>query len=483
MATRDDLVPVGPYVYEIERSYRDDMRVPARLYANEYVLSQVGEDRSLDQLVNITTLPGVVGRALAMPDVHQGYGFPIGGVAATALPDGLISPGGVGYDINCGVRLLVADIDADDVREHVRSLLMAMDNRVGTGVGTRGVLRLTRGELSRVLVEGAEWAVNRGYGTRHDLEHTEDGGRIDEADADAVSPRAMERGRGQLGTLGGGNHFLEIDEITEVFDERAADALGLAPGRVAVWIHCGSRGLGHQVCTDAVRAMQDAMGRYGIRLPDRELAGAPFESKEGRQYFRAMNAAANYAWANRQAITHLIREAFAEVLAGKVRSHDLTMVYDVCHNIAKVETHPVDGRPRKLCVHRKGATRAFGPGRPEVPAELRDIGQPVLIPGNMGTGSYVLVGTETAMKETFGSTCHGAGRVMSRAAARRLVSADELREQLAAEGILLRAGSRKGLVEEAPEAYKSLEEVVSVVHEAGLARRVARSRPLGVIKG
>lgn len=483
MATREDLQQVRPYVYEIPTSFRADMRVPARVYADDYILENISGDRSLDQLVNTATLPGIVGRALAMPDMHQGYGFPIGGVAATELPDGLISPGGVGYDINCGVRLLATAIDAEELRPHVHDLLVAIDGRVGTGVGASGVLRLSEAQLRDVLEEGAEWTVRQGYGTRHDVEHTEEGGRLAGADAGAVSARALQRGLTQLGTLGAGNHFLEIDEVAEVYDEEAAEAFGLVRGRACVWIHCGSRGLGHQVCTDAVREMQQAMKRYRLELPDRELAGAPFESPEARKYFAAMNAAANYAWANRQAIAHLVRQGFEQALAGKVANRELRMVYDVCHNIAKVETHTVDGKSARVCVHRKGATRAFGPGLPEVPADYRSVGQPVLIPGDMGSGSYVLVGTEQAMDESFGSTCHGAGRLLSRTQARRQVRADELREALAREGILIQAGSRKGLVEEAPEAYKNLDHVVGVVHEVGIARRVARTRPMGVIKG
>ncbi len=483
MVSIRDLVRVDEHVYEVPVGFREDMRVPARLYADEYILEQAEGDRSLEQLVNVATLPGVVGRALAMPDMHQGYGFPIGGVAATALPDGMISPGGVGYDINCGVRLLSSAIEAEALRPHLPRLLAAIDARVGTGVGASGSVRLKEAELREVLEDGAEWAIRRGYGVREDLAHTEEGGRLTAAEADAVSARAQERGRNQLGTLGAGNHFLEIDEVTEIYDEATAQAFGLVRGRACVWIHCGSRGLGHQVCTDAVRVMQQATAKYGIRVPDRELAGVPFESPEGQQYFRAMSAAANYAWANRQVIAHLVRETFAEVLAGRIANTHLPMVYDVCHNIAKVENHEVDGRAMRVCVHRKGATRAFGPGRPELSEAFRHTGHPVLIPGDMGTGSYVLVGTEAAMAETFGSSCHGAGRVMSRSAARRAVRADQLRAELESQRIVIQAGSRAGLVEEAPQASKDLDRVVNVVHEAGIARRVARTRPMGVIKG
>lgn len=470
-------------VYELPAGYRDDMRVPARLYADGDLLQQALGDRSLEQLINTTTLPGIVERAIAMPDVHQGYGFPIGGVAATRVPDGLISPGGVGYDINCGVRLLGASIDAAALRPHVQDLLAAIDSLVGTGVGTRGQVRLSSKELESALEGGAEWAVGHGYGLRDDVAHTEEEGCLSSARASAVSPRAKERGQPQLGTLGAGNHFLEIDEITQVYDEEAAAAFGLVQGRACVWVHCGSRGLGHQVCTDAVRVMQRAVGKYGVSLPDRELAGAPLSSREGQDYFAAMSCAANYAWANRQVITHLIRQAFEYVLAGKISNAHLRMVYDVCHNVAKVERHQVGDETLDVCVHRKGATRAFGPNSRDVPADYARVGQPVLIPGDMGTGSYVLVGTDKAMRETFGSTCHGAGRVMSRSKARRTVQMGDLRSSLDARGIVLRGGSRSGILEEAPAAYKNLEQVVQVVDSVGLARRVVRTTPLGVIKG
>lgn len=481
--TRRDLRQISPWVWEVSASFRDDMRAPARLYADEDILAQALSDRSLEQLVNTATLPGIVGYAMAMPDVHQGYGFPIGGVAATSVSDGVVSPGGVGYDINCGVRLLSTGLPAHDVAPFIGELMSALFREVPVGVGSSGEVRVDRQELRQVLAEGAGWAVRKGMGLAADLGHTEDHGCLAGADPSKVSPRALERGLDQVGTLGSGNHFLEIDEITEVYDEAAAVALGLRQGDLCVWIHCGSRGLGHQVCSDYVRALQPAVSHYKITIPDRELVCAPVESPEGRDYLAAMACAANYAWANRQVIAHLVRETFAEELGGKVPNTHLAMVYDVCHNIAKVETHEVDGSSRKLCVHRKGATRAFGPGRPELSAAFRHTGHPVLIPGDMGTGSYVLVGTEAAMQETFGSSCHGAGRVMSRSQARRSVRVDELRAELEREQIVIQAGSRAGLVEEAPQAYKDLDRVVNVVHEAGIARRVARTRPLGVIKG
>jgi len=483
MVGKRELNRLSPYLWEVPKGWRGDMRVPGRIYADEGILEAALADRSIEQLVNTTTLPGIVGHAMAMPDVHQGYGFPIGGVAATALPDGVISPGGVGYDINCGVRLLTSTLEAEAIRPHMQDVMSALYAAVPTGVGAARGARLSDKELRRVLEQGAEWAVRAGQGTARDVEHTEDGGRMPQADASAVSARAQERGRDQIGTLGSGNHFLEVDEVVEVYDEGVAGAFGLVPGRVTVWIHCGSRGLGHQVCSDYVRLMQQATAKYGITLPDRELVCAPLDTPEGRQYLAAMACAANYAWANRQAITHLVRGAFERVLAGKLPPANLEVLYDVCHNIAKLEEHTVGGRAMRLCVHRKGATRAFGPGRMEVPARWRHLGQPVLIPGDMGSGSYVLVGAERAMAETFGSTCHGAGRTMSRGEAKRTVRGQQLRAELEASGIVVRAGSMAGLAEEAPAAYKDLDRVVQVVHEAGLARKVARTRPLGVMKG
>ncbi len=480
---RKDVRRVSAWLYEVPHTFRQDMRVSARLYADENILDQALSDRSLEQLVNTATLPGIVGHAMAMPDVHQGYGFPIGGVAATRVSDGVVSPGGVGYDINCGVRLLSTRLRASDVRPHMGDLMTALFGQVPVGVGSEGDVRVDKQELRAVLAEGAAWAVRKGFGDAADLAHTEDGGCLPGADPAKVSPRALERGLEQVGTLGSGNHFLELDEVTEVFDSAAAEVLGLHVGDLCVWIHCGSRGLGHQVCTDYVRLLQPALNRYNIAIPDRELVCAPVTSPEGRDYLAAMACAANYAWANRQVITHLVRRAFERTLKGKLGEADLRMVYDVCHNIAKIETHLVEGKATRVCVHRKGATRAFGPGRAEVPEDYRALGQPVLIPGSMGTGSYVLVGTESAMAETFGSTCHGAGRTMSRHGATRSVSGGELRRELEQSGIAVRAESDKGLAEEAPQAYKDVDEVVNVVHEQGMARKVARTRPLGVMKG
>lgn len=483
MVSKQDLVQIAPYLYECAPTVSPVMRVSARVYADDALLDMAMEDRAIEQLVNTASLPGIVGYALAMPDVHQGYGFPIGGVAATLMPDGVISPGGVGYDINCGVRLLVTAIEAAALRPHMDRLMNALFENVPTGVGKGGELRLNKTELGDLLERGAAWAVERGYGTREDLLHTEDQGCMKDAKASSVSARAMERGRDQLGTLGSGNHFLEVDEIVEIYDEKIAEAFGLRLGMACVWIHCGSRGLGHQVCTDAVRVMQQALAKYKISLPDRELACAPMSSPEGRTYYEAMCAAANYAWANRQVITHKVRQSFEQALKGRFADLSLRMVYDVCHNIAKIEKHTLNGKQVTLCVHRKGATRAFGPGRPEMPEDYRAFGQPVLIPGDMGTGSYVLLGTEKAMQETFGSTCHGAGRTLSRTQARKGVRGEDLRAQLEEQHITVRAASMAGLAEEAPDAYKRLEDVVRIVDRTGLSRKVARTRPMGVMKG
>jgi tRNA-splicing ligase RtcB len=459
------------------------MRVPARFYADDRLLDGITGDRSLEQLVNTATLPGVVRHVLAMPDIHQGYGFPIGGVVATELPHGVISPGGVGYDINCGVRLLASPLEADAVRPHLDHLATVLYANCPSGVGQGGPVKLKPGELDEVMENGARWALKRGFATEADLDRTEEGGCLAGADAGKVSARARDRGRGQVGTLGAGNHFIEVDVVDRVQDETAARRLGLFPGQVVVQIHCGSRGLGHQVCTDYVNLFQKAVRQYGLTLPDRELVCAPVGSPEGRDYLAAMQAAANYAFANRQVLAFHIRRSFEQVLAGRVKNHHLFQVYDIAHNMAKIESHTVGGRRLTLCVHRKGATRAFGPGSEVLPAAYRDIGQPVLVPGSMGTSSWVLVGTEGAMDQTFGSTCHGAGRTMSRHQAKRSVHGAGLREELEARGIHVRAGSLSGLAEEAPGAYKDVDRVVEVVHGAGIARRVARLTPLAVIKG
>ena len=483
MVKRADFKQVGEYTYEVPQGFRPDMRVPARFYADPELLQGALGDKSLEQLVNTATLPGIVKYALAMPDIHQGYGFPIGGVIATELPDGVISPGGVGYDINCGVRLLGTHLDVAEVSPYLDNLATALQANCPSGVGKGGRIRLQVHELDRLVEQGARWALKKGMATESDLERTEENGCIAGADAGKVSARAKDRGRDQVGTLGAGNHFIEVDVVDEVFDEVAADRMGLSPGRVVVQIHCGSRGFGHQVCSDYVKIFQKSLARYGIQLPDRELVCAPLSSPEGQDYLAAMRAAANYAFCNRQVLTHLIRQSFAEVLAGHLDNYGVYQVYDIAHNMAKLEEHVVDGRKMRVCVHRKGATRAFGPGSPVLPPVYRDIGQPVLVPGSMGTASWVLVGTEGSMAQTFGSTCHGAGRTMSRSQAKKTIWGADLRQELEAQGIHVRAGSMSGLAEEAPTAYKDVDRVIEVVHGAGIARKVARIVPLAVVKG
>ena len=483
MVSSKDFKRIDQFLYEVPQSFRNDMRVPARFYADPELLEGALGDKSLEQLVNTATMPGIVKYALAMPDIHQGYGFPIGGVIATKLPDGVISPGGVGYDINCGVRLLGTHIDQEEADPYLDDLASALYANCPSGVGQGGNIKLKLGELDKLVEQGARWALKRGYATEADLERTEEQGCIDGADAGKVSERAKKRGNDQVGTLGAGNHFIEVDVVDEIFDETAAERMGLAPGRLAVQIHCGSRGFGHQVCTDYVKLFQRAVQKYGITLPDRELVCAPLNSPEGQDYLAAMKAAANYAFANRQVLTYHIRRSFEETLAGKVKNHHVFQVYDIAHNMAKIEEHEIDGRKVKLCVHRKGATRAFGPGSPVLPGVYRDIGQPVLVPGSMGTASWVLLGTAGSMAQTFGSTCHGAGRTMSRSQAKKTIWGAELREELEAGGIHVRAGSMSGLAEEAPTAYKDVDRVVEVVHGAGIAKKVARLVPIAVVKG
>jgi tRNA-splicing ligase RtcB len=463
-------------IHEVPVTAQVGMRVPARVYADDELWEQIGHDRSLAQLKNVATLPGVIGAVYGMPDMHEGYGFPVGGVAAMRIVDGVISPGGVGYDINCGVRLLASTLGVERIRAKLRDLVHEISRSVPSGAGRGGRLSFSDAELDRVFAEGCGYLVERGLAEGDDLEVIEAHGSLPGADPAAVSARARNRGRDQLGTLGSGNHFLEVQVVDEVFDQRAAEALGLVPGQVTALIHTGSRGLGHQVCTDYVRLMDEVMSRYGITLPDRELACAPFESPEGKRYFGAMCAAANFAWSNRQVITQRVREAFRRSFGDEGA---LRIVYDVAHNMAKVEQHGGE----RLCVHRKGATRAFGPAHPETPERYRSVGQPVFIPGSMGTASFVLVGTDEALGLSFGSCCHGAGRRMSRHAAKRTKPGHEVRRELEAQGIVVACPSSGELAEEAPFAYKDVERVVDVVHRAGLARKVARLRPLGVVKG
>jgi tRNA-splicing ligase RtcB len=460
------------------------MRTEGLVFASRGLMKVLQQEQALEQVRNVATLPGIVGPSLAMPDIHWGYGFPIGGVAAFDEHEGIVSPGGVGYDINCGVRLLRSELTVPEVRPHLAKLADALFRNVPSGVGShRRDLKLTVHEERKVLREGARWVVGRGLGSEEDLHHIEDGGCLSGADDELLSDRALERGRDQLGTLGSGNHFLEVQMVEEIRDESAAAVLGLFPGQVTVTIHTGSRGLGYQVCDDYLRVMLRAAAKYGIELPDRQLCCAPLGSPEGRQYLAAMACAANFAFANRQLITAWVRESFEQVLGRAAEALRLSVIYDVCHNIAKWEHHEVAGRRRRLCVHRKGATRAFPPGHADVPDCYRRIGQPVLIPGDMGRYSYVLVGTAAGFAETFGSTCHGAGRMLSRHAAKKLARGRRIEEELAAKGIVLRAAGRGTVAEEISEAYKDVAEVVGVVQQAGIGRIVARLRPLAVIKG
>ncbi len=483
MIAKHDLKRIDDVVWQVPQDWRGDMRAPARIYADDALLEDALQDKSVEQLINTATLPGIVQYAIAMPDIHQGYGAPVGGVFATRIPQGVISPGAIGYDINCGVRLLASHLDAEQAAPHLQALATALYRNCPSGVGSEGSVPLNVKQLEGVLEQGAEWALKNGYARRADLDRTEEFGRLAQAGAAAVSKRAKERGKDQVGTLGAGNHFIEVDRIADVYDGAVADRLGLFPNQVVAQIHCGSRGLGHQVCTDYVARFQQVVHAYQIDLPDRELVCAPFDSPEGQEYFRAMAAAANFAFCNRQILAHHIRRSFEEVFAGQVDDFDLDQVYDIAHNMGKVEEHLVDGVSTQVCVHRKGATRAFGPGSAVLPADLRDIGQPVLIPGSMGTASYVLVGTAGSMAQTFGSTCHGAGRVMSRSQAKRQVRGEKLRDDLSARGIVVRAGSMPGLAEEAPQAYKDVSRVVQVVDRAGIGRKVARLEPLAVVKG
>lgn len=478
---KNDLIKLDETVYEIPREFRKDMQVPARVFANETILDDILEDRSLWQLANVATLPGIAKRALAMPDIHQGYGFPIGGVAATIIDQGgVISPGGIGYDINCGVRLLAVNMTADELKPYLPTLADELFNRVPSGVGQGGKIKLSLGELDNVIKGGAPYMLSKGYGTQGDIDRCEENGCMPDADPRSISEHAKKRGADQLGTLGSGNHFLEVQRVDEIFDAQSAQAYGLKTNQVVVMIHCGSRGLGHQVCTDYVRLMMPKVKEWGIELPDRELVCAPFKTREAQEYFSAMKGAANFAWANRHVIGHWVREAF-EAAVGK--DAKVSMVYDLSHNMGKLETHLLNDKPTQMLVHRKGATRAFPAGHPEIPVAYRAVGHPVLIPGTMGTASYVLVGTEEGMDVAFGSSCHGAGRRLSRTKAKHTIRGTELRKELEAQGILIRCDSDAGLSEEAPIAYKDVEDVVDVVIKSKIARKVVRLTPLAVIKG
>jgi tRNA-splicing ligase RtcB (3'-phosphate/5'-hydroxy nucleic acid ligase) len=474
------LEPLDQYRYRIPRNEAAGMRTHVLVFSSPALIGQTQKDLSLAQAMNVATLPGIVGPSLAMPDIHQGYGFPIGGVAATDMVEGIVSPGGVGFDINCGVRLVRSTLHRADVQPRMKQLIDQVFRDVPCGAGTEGRVKLKRGAIDEVLTRGARWMVENGYGDPGDTERAEANGTLKGALPNKVSDRAKERGGPQLATLGSGNHFLEIQYVDKVHDHPAAQTLGIEKDQVVVLIHSGSRGLGHQVCTDYVALMNQVMPEYGINLPDRQLACAPIQSDEGRSYLGAMAAAANFAWANRQGITHYLRDAFRRVFDDEVR---LDLIYDVCHNIAKHETYVVDGRKRDVLVHRKGATRAFPPGHPEIPAIYSEIGQPVFVPGSMGTASWILVGQQGALNESFGSVCHGAGRVLSRTAVRKGKNVQEERRKLEQNGILVRSESRDGILEELPEAYKDVDEVIEVVHNTGLAKKVARLRPMGVIKG
>ncbi len=467
---------------EIPRDYKPGMRVAGIIYVDE-VLEKELETQSIDQVANVATLPGIVKTSMAMPDIHTGYGFAIGGVAAFDLKEGIVSPGGVGYDINCGVRLLRSNLMREALLPRLKDLVGILYNEIPSGVGSKGKIRLMPDSEKQLLLKGARWAVEQGYGDASDLERIESGGCIDGADPDLISKKAYERGRAQQGTLGSGNHFLEIQYVDEIYDEKVANALGLFKDQITVMIHTGSRGFGHQVCTDFLEVMERAVSKYNIELPDKELACAPYNSSEAQDYLSAMRAAANYAWANRQCIMHWTREAFLKFLGTTPGELGMSLIYDVAHNVAKIEDHIVNGKKKKLVVHRKGATRAFPPGHPELPDVYKNIGQPVLIPGDMGRASFVLIGTEKAMQETFGSTCHGAGRVMSRHQAIKRAKGRAIWREMEDKGIIVRSAGRGTLAEEMSEAYKDISDVVDVVHNAGISKKIVKLRPIGVIKG
>jgi tRNA-splicing ligase RtcB len=470
--------------YRIDPIESKGMRVPVTIYANEELLSKMLSDRTIQQAMNVATLPGVQKHVVVLPDGHEGYGFPVGGVAAMSVDDGVISPGGVGYDINCGVRLIRTNLDEKDVRPKLKDLVNELFRAVPSGVGSEGVVKLSNAELDEVLTEGVYWAIRNGYGWEEDAEVCEENGKMNGADPSKVSNMARKRGAPQLGTLGSGNHFLEVQRVDKIYDHEAAKAMGIDhEGQITVLIHCGSRGLGHQICSDFLRVSESALKKYGITLPDRELACVPNSSPEGEAYRKAMYSALNFAWSNRQMITHWTRKAFEKVFNMSESDLGMHLVYDVAHNIAKVEEHKIDGSLRQVVVHRKGATRAFPANRPELPERYRSLGQPVLIPGSMGTASWILLGNARSMELTFGSTAHGAGRTMSRAAAKRSYTAQEVQKRLEVRGIYIKALTKEGVVEETPEAYKDVDAVADVSHKVGIATKVARLVPIGVIKG
>jgi len=478
------LEKIDNYRWRVPKSYMKGMRVDGIVYASDKLIDSIKNDNALQQVANVAMLPGIVRYSLAMPDIHWGYGFSIGGVAATDIEKGgVISPGGVGFDVNCGVRLLKTNLFEDDLKGKLKDLVIGLYQNIPAGVGSKGDIKVSAKEEEKILVKGSKWALSQGYAIESDIEHTEENGAIEGANPDAVSERAYERGMRQSGTLGSGNHFIEVQAVDEIYDERAASVFGLSKGQITIMIHSGSRGFGYQICDDYARKMVHTLSTYNITVPDRQLACAPFNSEDGKLYFGAMKCAANYAWNNRQCIMHLVRLTFEKIFRQSFQALGMFLVYDVAHNIAKLERHSVDGQKRLLCVHRKGATRAFAPGAEGLPAAYKDIGQPVIIPGDMGTHSYLMLGTETAMNETFGTACHGAGRALSRKAASERYNAFRVREELEKKGIVLMASGRETISEEAPGAYKDIDDVIDAVAGAGISKKVCRMRPLGVIKG
>ena len=478
------LEKINENIYRIPVTYKPGMRVPGIIYSDETMLPILLKDKAIEQVANVATLPGIEKHSLAMPDIHWGYGFSIGGVAATNIAkNGVVSPGGVGFDINCGVRLLKTNLFHDEVKGKLENLVNLLYRTVPSGVGSTGQIKVKGKEARKLLTKGAAWAVEKGFGTKSDLECTEETGQMKFADPDTVSDKAYERGKSQAGTLGSGNHFLEVQTIDKIFDQEAAKQLNIEKGQITIMIHTGSRGFGHQVCSDYIKVMLSALNKYKISVPDKQLACAPVNSPEGQRYLGAMNCAANYAWANRQIIMHLTREVFERVFGQGWQKLGMNLIYDVSHNMAKIENHIIDGKTTKLCVHRKGATRAFNPGHPEIPQRYSSMGQPVIIPGDMGTHSYLLAGTQQAMENTFGSTCHGAGRVKSRSEAKRTLDSNQIIKELKTKGIIIRAASRGTIVEEAPQAYKNVNKVVDIVHNSGISRRICRMKPLCVVKG
>jgi len=480
-----DVIPkkIGENQYQIDADSNLGMKVPVRIYADEPLLQKMLTDRTIMQARNVSSIPGIVGQSIVLPDGHEGYGFPVGGVAAMDAEEGMISPGGVGYDINCGVRLLRSNLTEQTVRSKLKELVTDLFSSIPSGVGSKGAVRLSHSELDEVLVKGVNWAIDHGYGSSDDADVCEENGQIQNADPNKVSDKARKRGAPQLGSLGSGNHFLEVQKVTEVHDEEAANRMGLKEGTITILVHCGSRGFGHQVCSDYLRVSEQAMAKYDIHLPDRELACVPNNSEEGESYRKAMFSALNFAWSNRQMLTHWTRKSFERVFNQTESDLEMKLVYDVSHNIAKVEKHKVDGKERKVVVHRKGATRAFPANRDEIPSRYRDLGQPVLVPGSMGTASWVLLGQPNSMDLSFGSTAHGAGRTMSRSKARRNYTEDSVKKSLNDKGIFIKALTRDGVVEETPQAYKDVDAVVNVSHNLGIATKVAKLVPIGVIKG